>query len=325
MLLLLLPFVPLVVICYCFRRCFCCCGKNDYTGRHVMITGGSSGIGLALAKLFVRRGANVTIVARNKEKLIAAKSELNECQTKSEQAVYAVSVDLSQGVEAINAAVAQPISEIGQVDVLINNAGTASCGRFLDVDEKDFLRQMEINYLSSVYTTRSILPSMMQRRQGQVAFVSSMAGQVGLYGYSAYTPSKYALRGLAECVQMEVKPRNIKVSVVFPPDTDTPGFANENIAKPEATKRLSGSAGLFTSEQVAENIFTGLERNRYNIWVGLDGFFLSTLTCGMGPSKSFFESFPQVMLGGFLRFVALCYVSMFNSTVYQCEREENRL
>lgn len=85
----------------------------------------------------------------------------------------------------------------------------------------------ETNVMGSVRVTRAVLPQMIRERRGRVVFISSQAGQCAVYGYSAYSSSKFALRGLAECLQMEVKPFNVLVSVSFPPDTDTPQLQEE--------------------------------------------------------------------------------------------------
>lgn len=85
---------------------------------------------------------------------------------------------------------------------------------------------------------------------GRVVFVSSQAGQIGVFGFSAYSPSKFALTGLAQVLRMELKPHGIFVSVAYPPDTNTPGFEEENKSKPEETRLISETAGLFEPEQV---------------------------------------------------------------------------
>lgn len=90
---------------------------------------------------------------------------------------------------------------------------------------------MRVNYLGGVYCTKSVIPTMKSRKFGRILFVSSQAGQIGIFGYSAYSATKFALRGLVEALQMEVKPYNIYVTLSFPPDTDTPGFKEELLTK----------------------------------------------------------------------------------------------
>lgn len=90
---------------------------------------------------------------------------------------------------------------------------------------------MKVNYIGSVYCTRAVLNSMKSRKFGRIAFVSSQAGQIGVFGYTAYSASKYALRGFAGSLQMELKPYNIYVTLSYPPDTDTPGLKQELLAR----------------------------------------------------------------------------------------------
>jgi len=113
---------------------------------------------------------------------------------------------------------------------------------------------MDINYFGAVYCTRSILPSMKSRRKGRIVCISSIGGLVGLYGYTAYAASKFALRGFSEALQMEVKPYKITVTLSFPPDTETAGLAEENKIKPIETKLISEAAGVYSPTVVAESI-----------------------------------------------------------------------
>ena len=113
---------------------------------------------------------------------------------------------------------------------------------------------MRVNYIGGVYCSKSVVESMKSRKFGRILFVSSQAGQLGIYGYTAYSATKFALRGLAEALQMELKPFNVYISVSYPPDTDTPGFNEELKDKCEETCLISESSGLFKSKDVALDI-----------------------------------------------------------------------
>lgn len=115
---------------------------------------------------------------------------------------------------------------------------------------------MDINYMGTFHAVRSVLPSMKFRKKGKIACTSSVGGLLGVYGYTAYGASKFALRGFAEALQMEVKPFNISVTLCFPPDTDTPCFEEENKVKPLETKLISGAAGVLKPEDVASSILS---------------------------------------------------------------------
>lgn len=134
--------------------------------------------------------------------------------------------------------------------MLINCAGTSVSGAFDEVVEEAFEDMYRVNVLGSVFPTRAVLPLMKRQRAGAIVFVSSQAGQVGLWGYTAYSASKFALRGLAQALQMEVHPFNIFVSVAYPPDTDTPGFQVEELSKPAETSMICGAGSVFKADQV---------------------------------------------------------------------------
>ena len=233
------------------------CKSNLLT--HALVTGGSSGIGLAIARQLVHEKCrHVTLLARDEEKLCQAMEKLKEYATSIDSCttVRIRPVDVSN-VEKI-AKVAKDLSssvEYPPPTMLFNVAGTSSSAAFIDTEYKEFHRLVDINYLGSAYTTRAFLPYMIPKTGSKehhpraVIFTSSQAGQLGVYGYTAYSASKYALRGLAEALQMEVARDNVSVQVAFPPDTDTPGFEEEQIGKPEETKLISQTSGLFSAER----------------------------------------------------------------------------
>src|SRR3990172_12089693 len=103
---------------------------------------------------------------------------------------------------------------------------------------------------------------MIERGQRHLMLVSSGAGIVGVYGYSAYSPTKFAVRGLAETLRAELKPHGIVVGCAYPPDTDTPGLARENATKPEATARISAAIKVRSADQVGRAIVRGIEADR---------------------------------------------------------------
>jgi 3-dehydrosphinganine reductase len=137
---------------------------------------------------------------------------------------------------------------------------------------------------------------------GHVVLTSSMAGLVGVYGLCAYTPAKFALRGLAECLYYEMRPHNIDITVAFPPDTDTAGYAQEKLTMPPATLAVNASAGLFSPDAVASAILYGVMRRQFRICVGLDGKMLGIVTAGMSPGVSFVECVLMPIMRGISAF-----------------------
>ena len=142
---------------------------------------------------------------------------------------------------------------------------------------------MAVNYFGSLYAIRSALAAMERSRTGNIVLISSGAGLIGIYGYSAYCPSKFALRGLAESLRGELKPKGIKVTVVYPPDTDTPQLAAEKKIKPLETKKITATAKAWTAEAVAQQIITGVERGRFAITPGTELTILNRLHSLISP------------------------------------------
>ena len=116
----------------------------------------------------------------------------------------------------------------GVPDLVINSAGIARPGEFEGVTLDDFDQMMAINFMGTVNVTHAILPAMLQRKSGHIVNISSLVGFLGMYGYTAYASSKFAIRGFTDSLRAEVKTKGIDLSIVFPTDTDTPQLAEEN-------------------------------------------------------------------------------------------------
>ncbi|KAF6088186.1 3-ketodihydrosphingosine reductase [Phyllostomus discolor] len=202
--------------------------------------------------------------------------------------------------------------------MLVNCAGMSLSGKFEDLEVGTFEKLMSVNYLGSVYASRAVITTMKERRVGRIVFLSSQAGQVGLFGFTAYSPSKFAIRGLAEALQMEVKPYNVYVTVAYPPDTDTPGFAEENKTKPLETRLISETTSICSPEQVAKQIVKDAIQGNFNSSVGSDGYMLSSLTCGMAPVTSITEGLQQVVTMGLFRMLSLFYLGSFDNIIRRC-------
>ncbi len=230
---------------------------TDLSGRHVCITGGSEGIGLAVARGALARGAKVSLVARRLERLEEVQAELSTAG----HAVAVAAADVSDD-EATRKAIDQLVAIHGPVDVLVTVAGYAAPGYFAELTTDEFRREMDVNYFGTLHAIRAVVGSMTERGTGHLVLVSSTAGLIGVFGFSAYSPTKFAVRGLGESLRAELKPAGITVSIVYPPDTETPGFARENLTKPAETAKISGTIAPKSAEHVAEAILSGIERDR---------------------------------------------------------------
>jgi len=142
-----------------------------------------------------------------------------------------------------------------------------------------------------------------------------------LFGYTAYSASKFALRGLAEALQMEVKPYNIHICMSFPPDTVTPGFEEEMKTKPEETKLISESSGLWQADVIAAGIVEDVTYGKFLSSVGVDGWLLTNLTCGMGPFDSCLQVIQQVVTMGLFRAISVLFLIKFDKIVARCHKQ----
>jgi 3-dehydrosphinganine reductase len=254
---------------------------TDFNNKLVLITGGSEGIGLALAKQFFSLGANVWILSRHPEKLEKALDLIGSERVSESQKFGSITADVTNH-EQINLELTKFLKEVGTPHYLINCAGYSYPETFLNIPLEVFHRQMDVNYFGTVDCIYSVLPAMRKRGSGYIVNVSSMGGYVSFYGFSAYSASKYAVRGFSDALRSELKLSGIRVSVVFPPDTDTPGLRKENEIKPQITKDVSGTASVASPDHVAKEIIRGIEHNRYMILPGLDNKFLFHLSNLLG-------------------------------------------
>lgn len=246
--------------------------RKPYTAfgpdRIALITGGSSGIGLALARLLAQKGSHVWIAARGEERLSAALADIQASRQNNAQVCGAIRADVSDAAEA--AAMVEQVSRaVGLPDLVVNSAGVARPGYFHAVDLDDFRWHMDINYFGTVHTLRAALPRMIARGSGHIVNISSVAGFLGVFGYSAYGASKFAVMGLSEVLRAEMKPRGIGVSVVFPADVDTPQLAYESELRPAETRGiLSVGTVVVPPERLAAAILRGVARGQHVIILG---------------------------------------------------------
>ena len=198
----------------------------DYTGKTVLITGASAGIGKETARQFAKCGANLVLVARRKDRLEQLKVELQRHGTKT----IACPCDVSDKAQVITMS-EKVLSEFKSVDVLVNNAGFAIYGTVSDLSIDDIESQMKTNYLGMVYCTKQFLPAMQAQGSGHIVNVASVAASFGLPGIASYCASKFAMLGFSEGLNHELKGTGIRVTVVSPIMVrteffDHPSFAN---------------------------------------------------------------------------------------------------
>jgi 3-dehydrosphinganine reductase len=212
----------------------------DFRGKNVIITGGSSGIGKATAKLLSAEGANVFIMARNQENNLRALEEIRAVGGHTDQQCETCCADVAN-YEEVEAAISTIVEGAGPPDILINCAGMVYPGYIEELPLSTFSDQMDVNYYGTVHTVKAVLPHMMAQGSGHIVNVASIGGVVGAFGYTAYGASKFAAYGFTEALRAEMKPHGIKVSLVLPADTDTPQLRQEREIQPLEIKMISGA------------------------------------------------------------------------------------
>lgn len=241
--------------------------KKVFKEKTAIITGGSSGMGLELAKQLVEKGTSVAILARNGKRLTAAKKEIESGTAGQEVFVDVIQADVTDK-DQIEKSFSNFTTKRGTPDFLFNCAGRADPRLIEDYTIEDYEDAMRLNYLGTVITTMQLLPGFIEAGKGHVINISSAGGFIGIIGLATYVPSKFAVVGFSEVLRHELKPKGIKVSVVFPPDTDTPGFAEENKNKPEACSIVAGHGKLMQPGDVARTILNGVRKGKFYIFPG---------------------------------------------------------
>ena len=202
------------------------------------------------------------------------------------QRIGTVSADVSDW-DQVRKAVKQVTEKSGPPDLLVNSAGVAHPGYVQDLDLNIFTWMMEVNYFGTVYVTKEVIPAMLKRGSGFIVNISSVAGFIGTFGYTAYGASKFAVRGFSDALRAEMKLHNIGVALVFPPDTQTPQLEYETKIKPAETKALAGNTSVMTAEEVAEEVIKGIERGKYLILPGFESKLIYRLNGIVGGGLTY--------------------------------------
>lgn len=263
-----------------------------WSGKRVLVTGASSGLGLATAELLAARGAHVALVARDRGRLEAAQEAASAARSDATTTVLAYSCDVSNWDE-MSAVVARAEIELGPIDTLAACAGSCTPGRFTELAVEEFEDHLATNLLGVIYAARAVAPQMMERRSGHIAMVGSMGGLVGVYGYSAYSAAKFGVTGFAEVLRCEMKQHGVGVSLMCPPNMETPGYARELQVEPPETAAINGIAKVSAPEDIARVFLHGIERDHFLILPGLSNKLLYRVE-GIWP-ELFFAIFDRTV------------------------------
>jgi len=241
---------------------------QKFSDRLFYVIGGSSGIGLATAVLLSGKGAHIIIFARSATKLESALSQIQKKAVSPEQNFGHMALDVADARQ-VNEVMARAVAKYGVPDGLINCAGRSRPHKFEQITAGMFDETMKINLYGTRNTVAALVP-LMKKKGGYIVNTASVAGFIGVFGLTDYSASKFAVIGFSEALKSELRPWGITVSVLCPPDTDTPGFQIENRTKPAETAAVSDGAGLMQPGDVARALIRGMRKNKFMIIPGFD-------------------------------------------------------
>ncbi|WP_262174100.1 3-ketoacyl-ACP reductase [Saccharococcus sp. Marseille-Q5394] len=206
---------------------------QNITGKNAIITGAGRGIGRATAIAFAKEGIHLGLIGKTEANLDKVAEELREFGVN----VSIAAADVADN-ESVIAAVEHIKSELGPIDILINNAGIGKFGKFLELTPEEFKNIIDVNLMGMYYVTRAVLPEMIERQTGDIINVSSTAGQKGAPVTSAYSASKFGVLGLTESLMLEVRKQNIRVTALTPSTVATDLAFEENLTDGNPDKVL---------------------------------------------------------------------------------------
>ncbi|KAI7850008.1 hypothetical protein BDC45DRAFT_469122 [Circinella umbellata] len=261
--------------------------------KHCFITGGSTGLGKSLAIELIKKGANVTIVARRSSELDKAAREMEAYKINKEQRIVTISADMTSKEDVVRALEEAKVKMGSVPEIVCTCAGASFPKYFCDHSMDDFEYLTKLNYLGQAYVAHqaTILMRDNDVKNGKIVFVSSMLGLLSFAGYSAYSPTKFAIRGLADTLRNELKRYNIDVHIFFPGNIDSPGYVVENSTKPEVTKTIEGASPAMDPKECAKALLSGLYSGHYMITTEFIGEVLRCATRGVNPSNNYVIDF----------------------------------
>lgn len=214
-------------------------------GKVALVTGAGKGIGKAIALALAKEGVHVGLIARTSRDIDSVANEIKSFDVKA----IAVPADVSK-MEEGNMAVDNIQSALGPIDILVNNAGIATFGKFLEIEPTVWEDMIRVNLFGVYYTTRAVLPQMIERKTGDIINISSTAGRSGSPVTSAYSASKFAVFGLSESLMQEVRRHNIRVTAMAPSTvvTDLANSANLITGDPEKVMHPEDFAELLIAQ-----------------------------------------------------------------------------
>ncbi|MBU0939965.1 MAG: 3-ketoacyl-ACP reductase [Bacteroidetes bacterium] len=223
---------------------------TDLKNKNALITGAGKGIGKAIALALAKEGVNVILIARTQEEIDNVAAKARALRVKA----IAITADVTD-INSVNKAAEKAIAEFGTIDILINNAGIAAFGKFLDLEPTDWERIIQVNLMGTYYMTRAVLPNMIERQSGDIINISSTAGLAGNALTSAYSASKFAVLGLTDSLMQEMRKHNVRVTALTPSTVATDMAKDLKLTDGDPEK-------VMQAEDIAELIVAQLKLNR---------------------------------------------------------------
>lgn len=223
---------------------------TDLKNKNALITGAGKGIGKAVAIALAKEGVNLILISRTQSDIDQLADEASTLGVKA----LALSADVSD-INSINSAVEKALAQFKHIDILINSAGIASFGKFLELDPAQFEKIIQVNLMGTYYTTRAVIPNMIERQAGDIINISSTAGLNGNALTSAYSASKFAVLGLTDSLMQEMRKHNIRVTALTPSTVATDMAKDLNLTDGNPEK-------VMQSEDMADLIIAQLKLNR---------------------------------------------------------------
>lgn len=235
-------------------------------GKNALITGGSRGIGLAIATEYARQGAGVALLSKTKERLDAAARHIADEVCGAQ--VVTVCADLTDRAQ-VETAVREAVGRLGHVDVLVNSAGIASLGDVDQMPADEWEGMIRVNLIGVYYVTRAVWPHMKERGSGSIIMISSGSGRRAHGGWSAYCASKFGVIGLADALAKEGRPYGIRCNIICPGPTDTEqrrsNFPDEDRSELLRPAEIAKAAVFFASDESRWVSGPGIDVRRHPI------------------------------------------------------------
>ncbi|MGB5217858.1 MAG: SDR family oxidoreductase [Smithella sp.] len=239
-----------------------------FSGKLVYITGGSSGIGLETARLLAAQGCRLVLIARGEALLDQACKTIAMQTEETAQTFNFICMDVADN-DDVRQKIKISVDKFGIPDILINSAGVGTGDYFENITYEQFDKAMKINVYGTRNVISAVLPYMQRKGGGHIVNIASVAGLIGMFGYTTYSATKYAIVGLSECLRSELKRFNIAVTLVCPPEVKTPFIEEEAKTLPSEARPLKNLAGLLTPEKAAKAIVRGIRKKKFLVVPGI--------------------------------------------------------